>query len=83
MTLRKWLVILLALLAGLLPGVLAGCSTGLVFALIGGNYAQHFMFLGVRGYEAMGLLGVILGAIFGAIGGGILSSSLVRRFWPT
>jgi len=39
---------------------------GLVIgALIGGNYAQDFVFDGVRGYEATGQLGFILGAVAG------------------
>ena len=39
---------------------------GLVIgALIGGSYAQDFVFDGVRGYEATGQLGFILGAVAG------------------
>ena len=39
---------------------------GLVIgALIGGNYAQDFVFDGVRGYEATGQLGFILGVVAG------------------
>ena len=39
----------------------------LIGAYIGGNFAQDFTFLGVRGYEATGQLGFILGAIMGVI----------------
>ena len=37
----------------------------LVGAYIGGNFAQTFLFNGVRGYEATGQLGFIIGAILG------------------
>ena len=36
-------------------------------AYIGGNFAQDFTLLGVRGYEAAGQLGFILGAIMGIV----------------
>ncbi len=45
-------------------GVLFGILCWLSGAYIGGNYAVDFRFLGVRGYEAMGLLGSIVG-LFG------------------
>jgi hypothetical protein len=48
-----------AIVCGIL-GFLAG-------TLIGGNYAQNFTFLDVRGYEAAGLLGLIIGATTGGL----------------
>ena len=36
-------------------------------ALIGGNFFPNFVFLGLRGYEAVGVLGLILGSILGII----------------
>jgi uncharacterized membrane protein len=54
------------LLAGLL-GLVAGAGIGFVIGdLYGGNYAVDFEFAGVRGYEATGVLGVIIGGIGGA-----------------
>ena len=45
---------------------LAGLVGGTLF---GGNYAEQFVFNGVRGYEATGQLGMLLGAIAGLIAG--------------
>jgi small-conductance mechanosensitive channel len=39
----------------------------IVGALIGGNYAEQFVFNGVQGYEATGQLGFIFGALIGLI----------------
>jgi len=41
----------------------------IVGALIGGNYAGHFVFNDFRGYEATGQLGFILAALMGLIAG--------------
>ncbi len=50
---------------------------GLFIAMyIGGNYAEDFVFNGVRGYEATGQIGFIIG---GAIGLIIGSWFLLRR----
>jgi hypothetical protein len=50
--------------------VVAFGALGLVVgAFIGGNYAQQFVFNGVRGYEATGQLGFLLGALAGLIAG--------------
>jgi hypothetical protein len=43
---------------------------GLFIAMyIGGNYAEDFVFNGVRGYEATGQIGFILGSLIGLITG--------------
>jgi len=41
----------------------------IIGALIGGNYAEQFVFNGVQGYEATGQIGFILGALTGLIAG--------------
>ena len=46
-------------------GLLAGVFGWIMGALIGGNYAEQFVFNGVRGYEATGQIGFILGALIG------------------
>ena len=57
--LRFSIVVFSALVLGLL-GLLIG-------AYIGGNFAQGFQFLGVRGYEAASQVGFIVGAALGAL----------------
>jgi hypothetical protein len=43
---------------------------GLFIAMyIGGNYAEDFVFNGVRGYEATGQIGFIIGGMIGLISG--------------
>jgi len=56
---RVVLVLMIGLVTGIL-GLLAG-------VLIGGNYAEQFIFNGVQGYEATGQIGLILGAIPGCL----------------
>ena len=51
----------------LLIGFVSGVIGWIVGALIGGNYAEQFVFNGVRGYEATGQLGFICGALIGLI----------------
>jgi len=60
--------ILLILLCALLLGVI-GFFIG---AHIGGNYAQDFIFLGSKGYEAVGLIGFWVGVILTLITGVLL-----------
>ena len=63
------------LLAVIAAGIVCGI-VGLVFgANVGGNYAVDFTFNGVRGYEALGQIGLIVGTI----GGGLLSWYLVFK----
>ena len=59
--LKNLVRILIVVVIGLLVGVF-GWIMG---ALIGGNYAEQFVFNGVRGYEATGQIGFILGALIG------------------
>ena len=58
---RVFYIIIIGLVAGVL-GMIIG-------ALIGGNYAEQFIFNGVQGYEATGQIGFILGALIGLIAG--------------
>ncbi len=53
----------------LLIGFVSGVIGWIVGALIGGNYAEQFVFNSVRGYEATGQLGFILAALIGLISG--------------
>lgn len=46
-------------------GLILGMLGMLIGALIGGNFAENFQFLGVRGYEAASQLGFIIGAALG------------------
>ena len=57
--LRIFAVIVIALVFGAI-GMIIG-------ALIGGNYAEQFIFNGVQGYEATGQIGFILGISIGLV----------------
>ena len=59
--LRIFAVIVIALVFGAI-GMIVG-------ALLGGNYAEQFIFNGVQGYEATGQIGFILGFSIGLISG--------------
>jgi hypothetical protein len=48
---------------------------GLIGAYFGGNFAVNFYFLGVRGYEAMGLVG----CLFGLIGSVMIARIMLRQ----
>ena len=62
---KSILYIFFVVIIGLVSGVL-----GLIIgALIGGNYAEQFIFNGVRGYEATGQIGFVLGALAGLVSG--------------
>ncbi|MBI5294471.1 MAG: LPXTG cell wall anchor domain-containing protein [Chloroflexi bacterium] len=59
--LRVFLTLIIALVLGVI---------GLLIAMyIGGNYAEDFVFNGVRGYEATGQIGFIIGGIIGLVTG--------------
>jgi len=58
---------LLRFLAVIVIGLIAGVIGWIVGALIGGNYAEQFVFNNVQGYEATGLIGFILGILLGSI----------------
>lgn len=60
----------------LVVGFLIGLITG---ADIGGNYLTDFEFAGVRGYEAVGLIGGIIGAAVGGVLGVFLGVKLADR----
>ena len=61
--LKTTLRVLFMLVIGFVLGVI-----GLFVAMyIGGNYAEDFVFNGVRGYEATGQIGFILGGTIGLI----------------
>jgi len=47
-------------------GVVLGAMVGLfVGAFVGGNFATSFELLHLRGYEATGVLGLVLGMLLG------------------
>jgi hypothetical protein len=50
-------------------GLAAGIAGLLVGALFGGNFATEFTFIGLRGYEATGQVGLLLGAALGLYAG--------------
>jgi len=58
---------ILRVLAVIVSGFVIGIVGMIVGALIGGNYAEQFVFNGVRGYEATSQVGLILGALIGLI----------------
>jgi len=63
--LRTILRVFLTLVIGFVLGVI-----GLFISMyIGGNYAEDFVFNGVRGYEATGQIGFIIGGVIGLIMG--------------
>jgi hypothetical protein len=70
----KWCIGVLAVASGIIVCGILGFVVG---TYVGGNYAQNFAFLGVRGYEAAGLLGLIIGAI----AGGALSLRLILAYY--
>lgn len=78
---RPWTLgrILACLLAVLLGGVLLAVVGGLAGATYGGNYATDFEFIGVRGYEATGQIGVILGFVAGGTLAALLVWLLAKR----
>jgi hypothetical protein len=63
---------LVAALAGALVG---GVALFVIGAFFGGNLATDFTFAGLRGYEATGIVGLLLGVV----GGGVLGAQLVRK----
>jgi uncharacterized membrane protein YjdF len=58
---------ILRVLAVVLIGFVSGIIGWIVGALIGGNYAEQFVFNGVQGYEATGQIAFILCALIGVI----------------
>ena len=60
----------------IVSGLLFGFAGLILGTYIGGNFAEDFVFNGVRGYEAAGQLGFILGSAMG-----ILVGILFMRNW--
>ena len=58
---------ILRVFAVVLIGFVCGVIGMIVGALIGGNYAEQFLFNGVQGYEATGQIGFILAGLIGLI----------------
>ena len=62
-----------------LGGMALGSLLGLVLgALIGGNWATSFELLGLRGYEATGIVGLCFGLALGGHAGARLVSPRAR-----
>jgi hypothetical protein len=59
----------LRIFAVIVIGIISGAIGMIIGALIGGNYAEQFVFNGVQGYEATGQIGFILGVLIGLIAG--------------
>jgi hypothetical protein len=60
--------------AAILGGMVLGGGLGLMLgALIGGNLATSFELIGLRGYEATGIVGLGLGVVAGAYVGARLT----------
>ena len=57
--------LILKVIIVLVSAIGLGILGWLIAAYIGGNFAQTFVFNGVRGYEATGQLGTIIGSILG------------------
>lgn len=62
--LRKTIYCFLGTIALLVIGAVLGLIIG---AIIGGNYMAEFEFGGVRGYEAVGRVGIVIGVAVGAL----------------
>jgi len=58
---------MLRVFAVIVIGLISAVIGLIIGALIGGNFAEQFVFNGVRGYEATGQIGFILGALIGLI----------------
>jgi len=57
--------LILKVIIVLISAIGLGILGWLIGAYFGGNFAQTFVFNGVRGYEATGQLGAIIGAVLG------------------
>lgn len=66
---------LLAVLAGALVG---GAALFVLGAFVGGNLTPDFSFAGLRGYEATGIVGLLVGMVTGAG----LGAQLARKHAP-
>ena len=70
-------------IGALLIGLACSVVGLLVGATVGGNMAGDFRFAGNRGYEATGVLGVLIGFAIGVIGGAIALACLPRKNKPS
>lgn len=60
-------------------GLVSGMGGLLVGAWYGGNYCNGYQFNGVRGYEAVGQIGLAVGALLGCAMGASSASAVMRR----
>lgn len=67
-------LILLEVVAAFVMSISGAIFFGLIALMIGGNFMNGFTFWGERGYEATGVLGIIIGLPLG----GMLGAYLVR-----
>ncbi len=89
MNASKWVIRLLAVVAGLIICGFAGLVCGIIGLLFGMhsegfvNYAEGFTFnQGYPGYEAGGRLGFVVGSVVGCIGAGatlVISVFVAKR----
>ncbi len=56
-----------AIILLIISGVISAAVGLIIGALIGGNFFTGFELFGLRGYEAMGVLGLIIGFALGII----------------
>ena len=60
-------------------GAMLGALWGLVIgAFVGGNLATSFELFHLRGYEATGIVGLVLGMVLGSMGGARLRRRRAR-----
>ena len=71
---RKILAIVLGVILGAIVGAIGGLVLG---AIVGGNLMQDFEFNGVRGYEAVGLIGAMIGIVVGVALGVVVALKIV------
>ena len=58
---------ILRIFAVIVNALVFGAIGMIIGALLGGNYAEQFIFNGVQGYEATGQIGFILGISIGLV----------------
>ncbi len=68
------------ILVGAIVLAFIGAAMGLVTGMnIGGNYYPTFQLGTMVGYEATGMIGLLIGGALGAVGGGFLGRSIAKR----
>lgn len=73
---RRTVYTMIGAVAFLIVGVIVGFFIG---TSLGGNYFPDFEFLGGRGYEAVGYLGMIIGGLVGVFVGAILGKRMGNK----